>query len=271
MDPARAPDARSLVVELSFGDERRGTVIEPGSELADGETSLAVDLSDLAPAETFDATVVVTVHAEPSGAGAPIGRGERTASLSPDGCNRVDLAVSAAPPVDGGPDDAGAADAEPDAGEPDAEVLDGGEPDAGLCPVGCQAQCAQDCSAGACSCANCPCDLTCPTGACSATCSQTAMCTYTTSAAVDTTVTCQQSATCAVHTEQASSVSVTCRNSAACEITCDQAASCEVDCSQSAQCLLRCLDPAGVCEISSCGGPQMTCPTGEIVCNRACP
>lgn len=295
MDPARAPEAKSLVVELSFGQERRTTVIDPGSELADGETSVAIDLSDLAPSEAFDVTVALTAHPAPSGMGAPLARGERTASLSPDGCNRLDVDLGAAPPADAGPEDTGIPDAETgdagemdaegmdadgmdaeavdgaeDAGVPDAEPQDGG-PDAGACPAGCEADCAQDCSAAACTCAGCPCDLTCPTGTCNTTCSQSSMCTYTATAATDNTVTCQNNAECTIQAEQANTVSVTCRNTSQCDITCDRTASCDVACTQGAQCVLRCVDPAGTCEFSSCGGTEMSCPTGEIVCNRACP
>lgn len=125
-----AASTRSLRVELVVGSSGWRKSFDVGESFLDGQTSIAVVIEP-APAGSFTLEVAVSAI---DGAGAMIGSGAANLSATPDGCNRLGVALGAiGPGPDGGPrPDAGDAGVAPDGDLLDAVPTDGG--DSGLHP-----------------------------------------------------------------------------------------------------------------------------------------
>jgi hypothetical protein len=79
-------------------------------------------------------------------------------------------------------------------------------------------------------------------------------------------VSCTGSGPCISSVGHASTVS--CPGAGGCDVDCN--GDCTLDCPGSGTCIARC-EPGFACAIERCGAGTTTCPTGELVCNGACP
>ncbi len=130
-----------------------------------------------------------------------------------------------------------------------------------------------DCDAG-CLCA----DLVCAGSGdnCFADCAAGSTCTITGTTIGELDVDCGADATCVITIDTGTNMDkVDCEERSNCDLSCNSGTICELDCNGSgadqASCIVRC--GAGVtCSIDTCtGAGPMTCATGEVVCNHACP
>ncbi|MBI2376053.1 MAG: hypothetical protein HYV07_18815 [Deltaproteobacteria bacterium] len=132
---ALASKIKSARVTLDVGGDTRSKVFNLEREIADGTTSLRIELDDgLTAIADVDATI--DAFSESDGRGSVVATASRNADATPDACNVLpfDLAAPSAPDggVDGGPSDTGAdagVDLGVDTGPVDAR-LDAFVPDA---------------------------------------------------------------------------------------------------------------------------------------------
>ncbi len=165
---------------------------------------------------------------------------------------------------------------ERDALAPPDGMIDAGLPDAGLpdvamvaCTAGCA--CDQACVSGVCKCTGgCGCRFNCG-DTCSPVCETGATCSIDARGAVSVSkFSCKTDATCILDAIGAKAVTVDrCETGASCTIDCRLTATCDVDCRTKAQCLLRCAG-SGQCAFSHCEGSLLSCPNGDVACNRPC-
>ncbi|MCC7385103.1 MAG: CRTAC1 family protein [Deltaproteobacteria bacterium] len=91
----------SLAIVLSAGGNRWEKIYEAGEALADGVTTLGVQI-DPPPEEAFDVEVRVRAFSGPGGGGALIAESVDAFVATPDGCNARAIHLDRAAPVDGG-------------------------------------------------------------------------------------------------------------------------------------------------------------------------
>jgi hypothetical protein len=128
--------AKSVVVELVNGSERRRRTFELGTELLDGRTSIAVEVE---PAFVGQVMLNVRTLDGMGGGGAVLQQGSGTFEVMGDGCNRFTVELTdGQPQPDGGQNDAqpgdgdvdGGVDGGADGGQPDGNDLDATDMDA---------------------------------------------------------------------------------------------------------------------------------------------
>src|SRR5687768_10960310 len=119
-------DVRSLEILLDRGSDRFRRVYNVDDQLADGRTSLSIEIEP-APDRSFELGVDVRAFDARDGSGEVIASRAVTMQLEPNGCNDGEIELLARTPgKDAGPDDAGPIDAMP----MDADPADGGPRDA---------------------------------------------------------------------------------------------------------------------------------------------
>jgi uncharacterized repeat protein (TIGR01451 family) len=164
-------------------------------------------------------------------------------------------------------------------------------PTCGACGSGC---CVEAC-AGNCDCTGaCVCDLDCSggnncggtcdtvsacsincagnTGLCSPQCVDGATCDVDCTGAEDCKPVCKNDAVCDFDcTDGTGQCKPVCDNDATCTVDCQNSADCQPDCKGNASCTLDCSEAPARCEFKGCGGTELSCPGGIIVCNALCP
>ncbi len=168
LEGVTATEVRSLEILLDSGEDHFRRVYNLADQLADGRTSLSIEIVPPPPSE-FELTFDVRGFDAPDATGAVVASRVLTMVAEPNGCNEAELTLSPLPGRDAGVDagvptkDGGSPDgmtdagrADEDGGSPDAETADGAEPDASV-DTGVDAGCPDDDSDGVCNADdNCP-------------------------------------------------------------------------------------------------------------------
>jgi hypothetical protein len=81
---------------------------------------------------------------------------------------------------------------------------------------------------------------------------------------------CDSANVCNLDCASSAECAATCTGGSACEVLCDGTEECKARCNGGANCRLVCANSED-CGFDVCGGSQMDCSDGSIVCNRPCP
>jgi hypothetical protein len=243
LDITGMSDAGSIDVVLLFGGERYAKTYDVQENLADGQTSIAVELFP-APSGDFQLDVDVIAYRGVGASGAVIGTGNGHLDGTADGCNRFEIEI---------------ARREPPPPPPPPPPYDGGpqpEQDAGFGDTGVPTVCDPICLDPSC---NLSCAGSCPS--CSLSCN---------GASTSCNATCNNAETCAIFCVDVQTCESDCKSGSTCFIDCGTTPQCTARCNGGASCMLDC-NSSLACAFSFCNGGETACPDGTIACNRACP